>query len=71
MTQQPPKRKNKSRKAYPNNVLQVSNLVLVGKSVGIERNAIEDDVEYLLYQFVSVRRKPLFLFFFFNEFVIS
>lgn len=42
---------------FPNTTLKAANLVPVSKNVGILRDAIDDDVEYLLYQFRSVNEK--------------
>jgi hypothetical protein len=40
---------------FPKTNLKAANLVPVSKAVGILRDAVDDDVEYLLYQFRSVR----------------
>ncbi|CEP17778.1 hypothetical protein [Parasitella parasitica] len=42
------------RKRFPDTALGVANLVRVAKTVGISRQAIDEDVEYLLYSFKSV-----------------
>lgn len=58
MSQSPPpqrQRRKRKLKSYPSSVLELTNLVLVSKTVGIDRNAIEDDVEFLLYQFITVK----------------
>lgn len=42
------------RNRFPSTSLKAANLVRVSKTVGIARQAIDDDVEYLLYHFISV-----------------
>ena len=42
------------RSRFPSTSLKAANLVRVSKTVGIGRQAIDDDVEYLLYHFISV-----------------
>ncbi|EPB85743.1 hypothetical protein HMPREF1544_07494 [Mucor circinelloides 1006PhL] len=42
-----------SKSRFPNTPLEASSLVRVSKTVGLSRRAIEDDVEYLLYHFIS------------------
>ncbi|KAK4519188.1 H/ACA snoRNP pseudouridylase subunit [Mucor velutinosus] len=42
-----------SKSRFPSTPLEASSLVRVSKTVGISRRAIEDDVEYLLYHFIS------------------
>jgi hypothetical protein len=39
---------------FPSTTLKASSLVRVAKTVGIDRHAIEHDVEVLLYHFISV-----------------
>lgn len=43
------------RSRYPKTSLKAVNLVLIEKQVGILKDAIEDDVEYLLVHFRSVK----------------
>ncbi|KAI8979523.1 small nuclear RNA activating complex, subunit SNAP43-domain-containing protein [Mycotypha africana] len=50
MNRKGPKPKNR---VFPSTSNTVANLVRVAKNVGIDRQAIEDDVEYLLYHFIS------------------
>lgn len=40
---------------FPSTTLKASSLVRVAKTVGIDRHAIEHDVEFLLYHFISVK----------------
>ncbi|KAI8344875.1 small nuclear RNA activating complex, subunit SNAP43-domain-containing protein [Choanephora cucurbitarum] len=42
-----------SKNRFPSTALEVTNLVRISKTVGIDRHAIEKDVEFLLYQFIS------------------
>ena len=42
------------RSRFPKTSLKVAKLIHVDKTVGILRDAIEDDVEYLLHHFRSV-----------------
>lgn len=49
------KRKRPVRSRFPKTSLKAANLVQVGTHVGILRDAIDDDVEYLLYHFRSVK----------------
>jgi hypothetical protein len=44
------------RSRFPKTSLKAANLVHVGKSVGILRDAIDDDVEFILYHFRSVSK---------------
>lgn len=53
------KGKRPVRCRYPKTTLKAANLVHVGTHVGILRDAIDDDVEYLLYNFRSVKYTPL------------
>ncbi|CAO3610464.1 unnamed protein product [Mucor hiemalis] len=47
------KRKRPVRSRFPKTSLKAANLVQVGTHVGILRDAIDDNVEYLLYHFKS------------------